>query len=388
MQNKSKPLIPGDLQRRQQRMRQLRNWAILLGAIMVVVIGVLVVGGLFFGSGFGNSRITALSLPCYAHQDVTVFRDGVLYYDGASIHFVNAGGGIEWSHSTGDNASFTVSDSQIIIWRGFHLTILNANGDPSYDQDMTETIQFARIGSNHAAIITGEPLTPTVYVKDLQGAQMDTEVSRFDGHYLLDCGFYGARDEYLWTLSYDFYNPVVSSVLHTFQVGQMNTGIATITPHLPDKVLYLNNMLNVFTTQQMYTFDYKGVKDTENTMLVYGWKYIDHDAASRDNANILLAPAKQADETQTMTDLRVLSTTLDRRFTLPSPCFGAAIRSDRIFAFSPEYIYSGHLNSQRFYAHDVPLPDERLVSEFVGLTTNGYAIVTSGREVSSVSLPK
>ena len=33
------------------------------------------------------------------------------------------------------------------------------------------------------------------------------------------------------------------------------------------------------------------------------------------------------------------------------------------------------------------LPDDRLVTAFVGLTNNGYAIVVSNNEVFSVSLP-
>lgn len=384
MQNKSKNLLPTDEQRRQQRLRQLRSWAILLGVIAAVVIVTVIVSNL----GTGGTSISALSLPCYAHQDVTVFQDGVLYYDGASIHFVNAGGGIEWSYPVGDGASFSVSETHMIVWAGSQLSIVDAKGKSSFNRAMDETIQFARIGKKHAAIVTGDALTPTVYVKDLQGAQVDFETTLFDGQYMLDCGFYGANDEYLWTLSYDYYNPVLTSLMHTFQVGQMNTGIATISDHLPSKIIYVNNQLNVFTTQQMYAFDYKGVEDKSSTLLVYGWKYLDHYVPSRGSANILLAPTKQTDETQTMTELRVLSTTLDRRFTLPSPCVGAAIENDRIFAFASDYMYSGNVNSQRFYAHAIPLPDGRTVSEFIGLTSNGYAIVTSNDEVFSVSLPR
>lgn len=384
MQNRSKPLLPTDEQRRLQRRRQLRNWAILLGVIAAVVILTVVISSL----GTGRSSISALSLPCYAHQDVTVFQDGVLYYDGASIHFVNAGGGIEWSYPAGDGASFSASDTHMIVWAGTQLSIVDARGKSSYNRAMDEAIQFARIGKKHAAIVTGDALTPTVYIKDLQGAEVDFETTMFDGQFMLDCGFYGSNDEYLWTLSYDYYNPVVTCLMHTFQVGQMNTGIATINDNLPNKVIYANDRLNVFTSQQMFVYDYKGVADKNSTLLVYGWKYLDHSTPSRGSANILLAPTRQIDETQTITDLRVISSTLDRRYTLPSACVGAAIRDERIFAFAPDYLYSGNINSQRFYAYAIPLPDGRTVSDFIGLTNNGYAIVTSNSEVYSVTLPR
>ena len=383
MQNKAKPILLDEEQRRRQRLRQLRNWAILLGVIALVVVLTVFISGL---SSSGGS-IRATSLPCYSHQDVTVFQDGVLYYDGASIHFVNAGGGIEWSYPVGAGASFSVSDTHMIVWAGAQLSIVDAQGKSTFNRAMESSIQFARIGSRYAAIITGDELSPTLYVKDIQGAQVDFETNLYDGMYIFDCGFYGNSDEYLWTLSYDFYNPSVTTIMHTYQVGQMNTGAVNIGEHLPSKVIYVNNLLNVFTTQQLYTYDYRGVQQTDGTMLVYGWQYLDHYVPSRGAANILLVPTKQITDTGSVTELRVLSSTLDRRYALPSACVGAAIDNNRLFAIAPDYMYSGNVSSQRFYAHAIPLPDGRKVTGFVGLTNNGYAIVTSNTEVYSVSLP-
>ncbi len=383
MPNHNKAMLTDERVRRQLRLRQLRNWAILLAVVLLVIGAVHLIGVLG-----RTTSIAALPLPCYAHQDVTVFQDGVLYYDGASIHFVNAGGGIEWSYPVGDGAEFAVSDSHLIIWAGSQLFIVDAKGRPSYNQSMESSIQFARIGGRYAAIVTGDELTPSLYIKDLQGAQVDLEHEVFDGMYMLDCGFYGDNDEYLWTLSYDVYNPKITTMMHTFQVGQMNTGVINISDHLAYKVLYANGKLNVFTTQQMYIYDYKGVPDVNNTQLVYGWKYLDHDVPPRSGANMLLAPTAQTNSVQSITELRILSTELDRRYTLPSSCVGAALQDSRIFAFSEEYLYAGEINSQRFYAYEIPLPDERIVTSLLGLTSNGYAIVVSNSEVYSVSLPR
>jgi len=384
MQNKIKSPILNEQQRLEQRKRQIRSWAILLGAIAVVAVVMLVISAL----GSSGHSITALSLPCYAHQGVTAFQDGVLYYDGASIHFVNAGGGIEWSYPVGDGASFSTSDTHIIVWAGSQLAIVDAQGRSSYNRAMDEKIQFARIGHKHAAIVTGDDLTPTVYIKDLQGSQIDFETNQFDGQVMLDCGFYGNSDEYMWTLSYDFYAPIVTSLLHTFQVGQMNTGIATITNHLPSKVIYVGDKLNVFTTQQLYTYNYKGVEDTTGKMLVYGWRYLDHDVPARGNPSILLAPTQVTNTAEGMRELRILSGGVDRRYTLPTSCVGAAVDSDKLYAFSAQHMYSGTVNSQKFYTHTIPLPDGRIVTDFIGLTNNGYAIVISNNEVYSVSLPR
>ena len=382
MQSKNKPLIPDQEALKRKRRKQLRNWIILI-AVVLAIIGIVNLVSFLTRT----STVTALSLPCYAHQDVTVFQDGVLYYDGASIHFVNAGGGIEWSYPVGDGASFSVSENHLVIWAGTQLFIVNEKGKPSYNESMEAPIQFARIGKKYAAVVTGDELKSTLIVKDLQGSQVDTETDSFNGMFLLDCGFYGASNEYMWTLSYDVYNPAVSSIMHTFQVGAMNTGEVRLGEHLAYRVISADNLLNVFTTQQMYIYDYKGVQNVNDTMLVYGWKYLDHATPDRGATQFLLAPTAQTTAVQSITELRVFSSALDRRYTLPSSCVGAAIDSGRIYAVSDQYLYAGQVNSQRFYAHDMNLPDDRIVTDFVGLTDDGYAIVISNSEVYSVSLP-
>ena len=383
MQSKNKTLIPDQEATKRKRSKQLRNWFILI-AVVLLIIGAVNLFNFFTRT----STVTALSLPCYAHQDVTVFQDGVLYYDGASIHFVNAGGGIEWSYPVGDGASFSVSEDHLVIWAGTQLFIVDAKGKPSYNESMEAPIQFARIGKKYAAVVTGDDLKATLTVKDLQGTQVDAETEAFDGMLILDCGFYGSNNEYMWTLSYDVYNPAIATIMHTYQVGQMNTGEVNLGEHLAYKVIYADNLLNVFTTQQMYIYDYKGVQNVNDTMLVYGWKYLDHAVPDRGATQFLLAPTAQTSAVQSITELRVFTSALDRRYTLPSSCVGAAIDAGRIFAFSDNYLYAGNVSSQRFYAHDMNLPDDRLVTSFVGLTNNGYAIVISNNEVFSVSLPK
>ncbi len=383
MQNKSKTLIPDQLEAQRKRRRQLRNWIILIAVILLIISAVNLVNFLS-----RTSTVKALSLPCYARQDVTVFQDGVLYYDGASIHFVNAGGGIEWSYPVGDGASFSVSEDHLVIWSGTQLFIVNAKGRPSYNESMEAPIQFARIGKKYAAVVIGDELKSTLVVKDLQGTQVDAEPDAYDGMLLLDCGFYGSNNEYMWTLAYDVYNPAIATIMHTYQVGQMSTGEVNLGEHLAYKVVYADNLLNVFTTQQMYIYDYKGVQNVNDTMLVYGWKYLDHAVPDRGASQFLLAPTAQTTAAAlSITELRVFSSTLDRRYTLPSACVGAAIDKGEIYAFSDQYLYAGNVGSQRFYAYDMALPDEREVTGFVGLTDNGYAIVLSNDEVYSVSLP-
>ena len=248
--------IPDPDQKRKQRLRMLRNCTIVVLVVVLIVLAVNLV------RYFTRSRsIGVYSLPCFAHQDVTVFRDGVVYYDGESIHCVGATGTVLWSYPVGSGASFSVSDKYLIAWSGTQLFIVNENGRPTYNEPMTSEIQFARIGNTRAVIVLGDEINPEVMMVDLNGQLLDSEKGVFEGKMLLDCGFFGTGEEYCWTLSADVYSPALATYLHTFQVNKMNTGNVNLGDHLVYKVFYTGSKLYVFDTQQLTTYDYRGVQD-------------------------------------------------------------------------------------------------------------------------------
>ena len=80
----------------QNRKRQIRNWVILVRVVLAAVLGVH-----FLGSYGKGKEISMTKLPCYSNQNVTPFRDGVLYYDGVSIHHLSSSGTIRWSFPAG-----------------------------------------------------------------------------------------------------------------------------------------------------------------------------------------------------------------------------------------------------------------------------------------------
>ncbi|MBE5804054.1 MAG: hypothetical protein E7316_06025 [Clostridiales bacterium] len=383
MQGKGKSMYNDRQAMDLRRRRQIRNWIILIVLVIAAFFGLRVLRNM--GK---TTEITAVTMPCYATQDVTPFGDSVLYYDGASIHCLSSTGSVKWSFPVGGGATFSVSENYMVVWVGSQLFIVDRNGRPSYNENMGAAIQFARVGESYAAVVIGEDTAPELIIKDLQGSQLDDEAEAFSGMLLLDMGFYGEKGEYMWTLAMDVYGTAVNTVMNTFQVGKMNTGEVSLGESLTYKVLFEDNKLRVFTTQQMYTYDYKAVQDVNSTMLVYGWKLIDQYIPSRGSASMLLAPTSQTSSGNTITELRILSGTLDRRYTLPSACVGAAVQGKNIYAFSPEYLYRADIDSQRFYGYALPLPEGVTADGFIGLTSNGRALLTNGDTVYSVALPR
>ena len=365
------------------RRRQIRNWIILVAAAVLVLLGV------HFLRGYGRGREIGISrLPCYASQSVTPFRDGVLYYDGATLHHLSSTGTIRWSFPAGTAASFSVGPTHLAVWTGSQLYLVDQNGNATYNEAMEGQVQFARVGGRYAAVVVGEDTEPKLIVKDLTGSQVDAEAEAFSGLMLLDVGFYGDQGEYLWTLSMDVFGTAANTVMNTFQVGKMNTGEVSLGDRITYKVLYENARLRVFTTQQVYTYDYKCVQDTNATLLIYGWKLIDSEIPERGAAKLLLAPTSQTSSAQIISELRVVEGSNDKRYTLPVACVGATIDQGNIYAVGGNTIYRADLNSQRFFGYPIPVPEGVDIDGYYGVTSDGRMLLGAGETMYSMSLPR
>ena len=365
------------------RRRQIRSWVILVAVVVAVALGVHFLGN--YGKG---KEITLVNLPCWSNQNVTPFRDGILYYDGASIHHLSSGGTIRWSFPAGTGVEFSVGPTHLAIWSGTQLYLVDKDGNSTYKESMEATVQFARVGERYAAVVLGEETEPKLVVKDLRGAQVDAEAEAFSSLMILDTGFYGDQGQYLWTLALDVFGTAPNTVLNTFQVGKMNTGEVNLGEALTYKVIYESGRLRVFTTRQVYTYDYKCVQDTNATMLVYGWKLIDAEIPDRGNARMLLAPTSQTSSAQVISELRVLEGTGDKRYTLSTTCVGAGMYQGNIYAVAGDYIYRADINSQKFFGYRIPVPEGTMMTAFLGITSDGRMLLASGEAMYSLTLPQ
>ena len=364
------------------RKRQIRSWIILVTAVLAVVLGV------HFLRGYGKGREIGLArLPCYSNQSVTPFRDGLVYYDGASIHHLSSSGTIRWSFPAGSDIQFSVGPTHMAVWSGRQLFLVDRNGNATYNEGLEGEVQFARVGERYAAVVVGKDTEPKLIVKDLNGSQVDVEAEAYGGLLILDVGVFGDQGEYMWTLALDVFGTAPNTILNTFQVGKMNTGAVSLGEAMTYKVLYENTRLRVFTTQQVYTYDYKCVQDTNATMLVYGWKLIDYEVPERGRAKLLLAPTSQTSSAQVISELRVLEGERDKRYTLPAKCVGAHMHNGNIYAVAGDYIYRADMSSQRFFGYKIPNGTNGEITASYGITSDGKMLLASGESMYALTLP-
>lgn len=364
-----------------------RRKAFLVLFLILAGVGLLVWGGISLFSVRVVTNVTASLLPCPYSDTIMPFGQNVLYYDGVSIHCMSDTGSVRWSFQIGADAGYDCNDSVVVAWAGSTIYILDQNGNSSYNDNLGEEIQFARVGTQYVAAVIGETTSPRLVVKDHTGAHMDEEADAFDTLILLDVGFYGKNGEYMWTLALDVFGTAANSILNTFEVGKMNTGEVSLGENITYRVLYDNGVLRVINTRKMRAFNYRGTEDTAQSVLVYGWRLLDDEIPDRGNALMLFSPTSQSDSIYDIRELRLISgSTVDKRYSLPASCIGATVWNRTIYALSATQLLRAGLNDSRFTTFDLPLDSQ--ATQLVDTLSDGRIIVACGEEVYVLTLPR
>lgn len=356
--------------------------AVVIAAILVAALAIAYLAGWFGG---GSRRLSAKRLRPVVTQNVTPMGDRLLYYDGTTLFCLSSNGTELWKYVLGPGAGFSVSDRLVAAWAGGSLHILDRNGRVTYNDRLGDVIQFAKAGSKYVAAVTGDTLSPSLVIKDANGLAVDSEMVAYEGKVLLDVGFFENGD-YLWSTALDVLGVSPLTVMNIYRVGAMNTGEVELGEQITYQVLYSGKKLYVINTRDIKVYDSRGMLDPFSKQLVYGWRLIDSVTGGGD-ATMLFAPESQSsDSGSSIIELRVLSgTKKDSRYTLPDACVGAGIWNNTVFAFSGDVLYRADLSGQRFSALQSTIPDT--ITGYIGLLSNGVALVSCGDTVWAVTLP-
>ncbi|MCI5847134.1 MAG: hypothetical protein MRZ98_05745 [Clostridiales bacterium] len=372
------------MQRVKPKMSRGKAFALLLA--LIAAAGLLIWGAIRLFTAKPATGVSAAQLPCPYSDTIQPFGKNVLYYDGMSIHCMSDTGAVRWSFQIGADAGYDAGDTVVVAWVGSTIYILDQNGNSSYNDNLGEEVQFARAGSQYVAAVVGETTSPRLLVKDHTGAHMDEEADAYSGLIMLDVGFYGKNGEYMWTLALDVFGTASNTILNTFEVGKMNTGEVSLGEPITYAVVYENSVLRVINTRKMLTFNDRGTEDTSASVLVYGWRYLDSEVPERGDALMLFAPTSQTENMYDLHELRLISGSRDKRYSLPDTCVGATVWNKTVYAFSKDTLYRAGQNDSRFTTYTLPVEGE--CTQLIGTLTNGKAVIACGDQVYVVTLPQ
>ena len=367
----------------QQRRPRRALWLALAGVAVVAAIA----GTIALTTRDRSVGIGASKMPCVYNDSIAAFGENLLYYDGVSIHCISPTGSVRWSFQIGADAGFSANEQIVVAWAGNTIYILDRNGNSSYNDNLGETIQFARAGTQYIGAVIGDVTSPRLVVKDHTGAHMDEEADAYRDLILLDVGFYGKNGEYMWTLALDVFGTASNTLLNTYEVGKMNTGEVSLGEPITYGVLYENSRLRVIGTRNMKSYNYRGTEDTTLNALVYGWRMIDSAIPERGDAQMLFAPTTQTENQYDIRELRVISGTSDTRYTLPDTCLGAAVYNRGVYALSATQLYYAAPGDRRFTAYPLPI-GEAQATRYITRLNGGRIVLASGDDVYVVTLPR
>lgn len=372
------------MQRVKPKMSRGKAFALLLA--LIAAAGLLIWGAVRLFTAKPATAVSAAQLPCPYSDTIQPFGKNVLYYDGMSIHCMSDTGAVRWSFQIGADAGYDAGDTVVVAWVGSTIYILDQNGNSSYNDNLGEEVQFARAGSQYVAAVVGETTSPRLLVKDHTGAHMDEEADAYSSLIMLDVGFYGKNGEYMWTLALDVFGTASNTILNTFEVGKMNTGEVSLGEPITYAVVYENSVLRVINTRKMLTFNDRGTEDTSASVLVYGWRYLDSEVPERGDALMLFAPTSQTENMYDLHELRLISGSRDKRYSLPDTCVGATVWNKTVYAFSKDTLYRAGQNDSRFTTYTLPVEGE--CTQLIGTLTGGKAVIACGDQVYVVTLPQ
>ena len=328
-------------------------------------------------------------LPCHPGQDVVPFMAGILYIDGTNLCYTSGTGEPRWMFPVEEDAQFEAGPTHAAVWNGSALTLIDQDGSVTYSDTLESEVQFVRIGKQYIAIVIGDDTAPKLIINNLQGCRIDVESHSFSGMMLLDAGFFGDDDQYIWTLSLNVFSMVPNIIINTIQVGKMNCGLVSPGESIAYRIIYENDKLRVFTTQKLLTFDYRCVQDTMDTSLLYGWQLIDHEIPDHGRARFLLAPAGQISGVPRISELRILEGDRDLRYILPESCIGACMFGGNAYAVSGTTLYIVVMESRKCFRYQIPELGGEIITAFNGVTSDGMMLVTtSSDKMYSLALPR
>lgn len=356
-----------------------------LPLLIWIVVVVALVLFLFFGiralrQGGGSIGGVATLKALPTHQ-IMPFGSGVLYYDGMTLACANKAGNNRWTYTVGGSAGFHTNGERVVAWSANQLYILDGNGKPQYNDQMTNQVQFARVGTNYVAAFVGESDNGMVQVLDKEGRNVDN--MQVEGETLLDIGFFTSdMNEIMWIMGLDTNGTVPSVTLQTYRPGTLAIGSTSLGEQIVYRIYFDNARLHVVDTWQIRTYDYKLKSDNADPTLIYGWYLQDIKQVGRDLAQ-LLVQTPSSDGVLRATDIRIIMGDSDRVLHLPTECFGAGLGTKSAYGFSSNYVYACSYGSNSFTAHQLPDTMDR----YLGMVDDNCAILASGSDIYLVQLP-
>ena len=356
----------------------------LSGIIAIVLVALLCAGAFFLARSIASGRSSALkgatATPAYADQTIDVLGEGMLYYDGTTLHALNQNGKQIWTYAVGANAGFSVGTGGVAAWTGTMLSLLaSKDGATTFGGNVEDTVLDVYVGGMYSAVQVGTEHNSVMLLLDHDGRKVDR--IEFKNQTILDFGFFN-NDALFWVMSLDTEGTVPLCSISTYRPGKMLAGTITDTQQVLYEVLFQSSKIRAVGTTHIKDYSYSAKENTADRMLVYGWYLMGMDERSQ-NPLMAFVPIDQSDGVAGISDIRMIRGQIDQSVRLPYPANRVLALDDTVYAFTNQYVMVCRLGETAPTAYTLPM----YIDSALGITESKKAIVTSGGSVYLLPLP-
>lgn len=354
-----------------------------------VVIGILIaallcVGAFFLARNIVSSKSASLgnAIPTSASagQAMRPLGNGMIYYDGATLHALNDRAQQVWSYAVGSSAGFSVGTGGVAAWSDTMLSLLTADkGLTLFSGNVEAPVLDARIGRTFTAVQVGQEHDSVMLVLDSGGRQVDR--IPLNHLTLLDFGFFN-NGALMWVMSLNTEGTVPMCSISTYRPGKMLAGTITDTQQVLYEVVFQSSKVRAVGTTHIKDYEYTNKEITGDRMLVYGWYLMGMDEEDA-NPLMIFVPTAQSDGATGISDLRLIRGQSDQAVRLPYPAMRVLAKGDTAYAFTGQYVMICRMGESLPRTYTLPI----YVENVLGITDSKKAIVTSSGLTYLLPLP-
>ena len=373
-----------------KRAVRLPAWAVVMAIAALCALAYMLAQGIVSTRELALS--TAIPIPALAEYPMEPLGDGLVFYDGETLHAMDGKGRQIWSHSAGSMASFHVGANTIATWRGTMLSLIDRRtGELTTSTNVSQSdagaIIEAKPGETYVATQTeGDAATAAerqrntvMYIYDPGARQIDRYV--IEKQTVIDFGFF-RNDQLFWTLGLSTEGTEPVCLISSYRLGRnMINGFFYDTEQTTYKALFQSSKIRTIGLKYIKDFDYRGKEDESSRILVYGWYMVALDETGL-TPTMLFVPVGQADGMASVTDVRIIADRQDTALALPIPAEQVMIKDGVFYGFSSGAVMIREPGEQIPRTYRLPMEIDRVV----GLTDNHSAIVVRGSGVFLIPL--
>ena len=355
--------------------------------IMIAIVVFIAVNILLFTTVLNKSRSIEKSVVHIARGENSKaypYNDGVITVDGNHVVSYDYTGEKQFETDVErENMKAYRNGDNTVLWKTNLAIVLNSAGEVRLLQDVgiNNEIIMAVCNSSQFAVALIEEGQTKIRVFDFNGIEIWDNL--YTDMTILDIGYFGGKDQQLWTLILDYHGTIPVTRLYTNHPGSSQTGRITVNDQVCYALEPLSSSVYLVGTHHILSRTYTDTKLSE--IMINGWALQDSYVNDKQEVSFLLAPVDTTGNDVPLSALWYITPAGEQyRISMPSGILRGALTDRKIYAISKEGIYYMNFNGQKRNFSKLPFVTE----EVVGVCEGKAVVLRSGWDYYIVGLNK